>query len=360
MKVIDNSMFKFLGDNRYSVDGAVYRRTSAGLVLDGWLPRGADSAGSAVIIVDYAGSGDFTSVKDACEFAATNSAPAVDLPLFGETPGNWTIAVTPGALYIESPFIVPDNVRLVGMYAGSNQGVVTDSPNILFTGVREGSCCTVGRNCSLSNIVLQVGGFPEDEMTGDLQLVRVADKDADATTYIKLFNVGLTVQIPGEGFMVNALHFDAGTRNHRYLSMRNCSVTMKTSESVGVNGVGVSVHNLSGTGSNSYMTRCVWRSSIGDVEYGVLFDNAVGKIDHCRFENFPTSVTATNSSDVEFYGGQGIDNSTSDSSSSMRMASPDVPNAGSASGVTGQITSDDDYLYVRTSSGWKRVGLSSL
>jgi len=81
-------------------------------VIDELKEMKGTSPWTRTVIVDIGGKGDFTSVKAACDYVATQS------PTWNS---RWTIYIQPG-IYAESPFTVPEGTSLIGLGCPSLSG----------------------------------------------------------------------------------------------------------------------------------------------------------------------------------------------------------------------------------------------
>ncbi len=116
------------------------------------------------LIVDQGGLGDYTTIKDACDYVATQTPTST-------TP--WQILVMSGK-YAESPFSIPAYATVSGFVPttwGNFDTVVIDFTSTITSGIG----ITMVNNSDLGNLVVKFDGFTT-AMTGDITLISGANK----------------------------------------------------------------------------------------------------------------------------------------------------------------------------------------
>ena len=103
----------------------------------GWnSPARGSSPWTRTVIVDQGGKGDYTSIKDACDYVATQS-PAIAT--------RWRILVLSGQ-YTEIPFTVPQFTSLIGSLQPISVGVPTDVRLYVNAAYPDGNFITLSSN----------------------------------------------------------------------------------------------------------------------------------------------------------------------------------------------------------------------
>ena len=156
---------------------------------------GLKSPYTRTVIVDYGGKGDFTTVKDACDYVATQS-PGATAP--------WLITVNPSNnVYVESPFTIPsyttvrgnmlfshndvDYIAKIQINLTSGNGIVMGVLSKIFglyitqTGTPTGNCNLIYSNSpstAISNCVIYAVG------TASTYTIRALCYSGTSTIYI--------------------------------------------------------------------------------------------------------------------------------------------------------------------------------
>jgi hypothetical protein len=113
-----------------------------------------------VVVVDQGGKGDFTTIKEACDWVATQTRSTVS---------NWTIIVMPGR-YIEEAFTIPSFTTLMGI---SNMSSVHTEATYLvmidISNITSGNAITMEGNSKLSGFIVYQSSTPTLE--GNLTII---------------------------------------------------------------------------------------------------------------------------------------------------------------------------------------------
>lgn len=150
-------------DNVLVVDTANGRVSSINFVGDGNTPAilgaGLKSPYTHVVVVDAGGKGDYTTIKGACDYVATQS------PGSGNS---WGIEVNPG-IYYEVAFSVPAYTTVYGIGSSCNQD--HEIPMINFKNVGSGTCLSLGNRAEISKTSIRWVFSDGGVQTGDLRIV---------------------------------------------------------------------------------------------------------------------------------------------------------------------------------------------
>ena len=153
-------------DDYTDQEGKLVSVNALGTALEFTSPAGVSLAWNHVVIVDGEGGGDYTSVKDACDYVETQ--------LDSDITNQWVILVMPG-VYEEIPFTVPEKTAVTSFNGSiSSTGDGFKTPMITPpTGDFSGTWITMNAKSKLENVELGNPGT-SNPATDDVTVIRLA------------------------------------------------------------------------------------------------------------------------------------------------------------------------------------------
>lgn len=220
---------------------------------------GMKSPWTRSVVVDQGGKGDYTTIKDACDYVATQSPS-------GSTP--WIIYVTPGT-YTESQFSIPNYTRLLNL--GSDPSLTYSGPTYIRNAALEaGNFITLG-------LLSSIEGFG---IWGTIAAGVVGDVKGIYTALGTISNCNIVIS--GGTSSAQAVCIEGGAFIH------SCVLTSGSNYATGAKLAGGQI-------KFSYIQS---RSSSGTANYGIVNTSGSTSVFHCRLgtttgDFFNTSIDVT-------------------------------------------------------------------